>query len=398
LLANVLILTTEKMSKRDYYEILGVGKNASEDEIKRAYRRLALKYHPDRNPENHKEAEEKFKEICEAYEVLSDSQKRRTYDQFGHEGLRGAFKGAGGFDWSDFTHFSDLEDIFGDFGDIFSSFGVDLGGFGFGGSGRRRAGPRRGSSLKVEIEITLQEAAEGTEKIVRVPRLESCSACRGTGAKPGTKRVSCPECQGTGQIRTMGGFFTISRTCSRCGGEGKIIQTPCSNCRGTGRVKKDRKIHVKVPAGADTGLRLRISGEGEAGTRGGPSGDLYVDIYVKQDEMFERHGNDLLCEVPISFTQAALGAEIEVPTLNGKIKMRVPPGTQTGKIFRIRGKGMPDVHGYGQGDELAKVIVETPTGLNTKQRHMLEEFAKECGEDVNPISRSFMEKVKRLFR
>ena len=383
------------MSKRDYYEILGVGKNATPEEVKRAYRRFALKYHPDKNPENHKEAEEKFKEICEAYEVLSDPQRRQTYDQFGHEGLRSAFKGAGGFDWSDFTHFSDSEDIFGSFSDIFSSFGIDLGGFG--GFGGRGTGPRRGSSLRIEVEISFQEAAKGTEKIMRVPRLENCSLCRGAGAKPGTKKVSCPECQGSGQSRTMGGFFTISRTCSRCGGEGKVIQTPCSKCRGTGRVKQERKIHVKVPAGADTGLRLRITGEGEAGTRGGRCGDLYVDIYVQPDEIFERHGNDLLCEVPISFVKAALGADIEVPTLNGKAKMRVPAGTQSGKMFRLRGKGMPDVHGYGRGDELVRVTVETPIGLNAKQRRLLEEFAKGCGENVNPLTRSFMEKVKRLF-
>ncbi len=386
------------MSKRDYYEILGVSKNASEDEIKRAYRRLALKYHPDKNPENHQEAEEKFKETCEAYEVLSDSQKRRTYDQFGHEGLRGAFKGAGGFDWSDFTHFTDLEDVVDNFSDIFSGFGIDSSGFGFGGSRAHRGGPRRGSSLRVEVEITLQEAAKGTEKVVRVPRSEGCPVCRGTGAKPGTKKISCPECQGRGQIQTMGGFFTISRTCAHCAGEGKIVQTPCSKCRGTGRVKVERRIHLKVPAGVDTGLRLRIAGEGEAGTRGGRPGDLYVDIYVQTDDMFERHGNDLVCEVPISFTQAALGAETEVPTLNGKVKMRVPAGTQSGRIFRLRGKGMPDVHGYGRGDELVKVIVETPTGLNAKQRGLLEQFAKECGENVNPLSRSFMEKVKRLFK
>ncbi len=383
------------MSKRDYYEILGVGKNASAEEIKRAYRRLALKHHPDKNPKNHKEAEEKFKEICEAYEVLSDPQKRQTYDQFGHEGLCGTFKGAG-FDWSDFTHFSDLEDIFGSFSDIFSSFGIDLGGFG--GFGGRRAGPRRGSGLRVEIEISLQEAAEGVEKVVRGARLENCTVCRGEGAKPGTKKVTCPECQGTGEVRIMGGFFTISRTCARCGGEGKIIQTPCSKCRGTGRAKVERKIHVKVPAGVDTGLRLRIAGEGEAGTKGGRSGDLYVDIYVQPDEMFERHGNDLLCKVPISFAQAALGAEIEVPTLNGRVKMRVPPGTQSGKLFRLRGKGMPDVHGYGRGDELVKVDVETPTGLSAKQRRLLQEFAQACGENVSPLTRSFMEKVKKLFK
>ncbi len=382
------------MSKRDYYEVLGLGKNATADEIKRAYRRLALKYHPDRNPENHKEAEEKFKETCEAYEVLSDPQKRKTYDQFGHAGLQGAFKGAGGFGWSDFTHYDDLEDIFGNFSDIFSSFGVDLGGFG----GGRRAGPRRGSHLKIGLEISLREAAKGAEKVVRLQRLDTCPVCNGQGAKPGTRKVNCPECRGSGQVQTMGGFFTIARTCSRCGGEGKIIQTPCSNCRGAGRIKVEKRIHVKVPAGVDTGLRLRVSGEGEAGAKGGRAGDLYVDIYVQPDEIFERHANDLVCAVPVSLAQAALGAEIEVPTLNGKVKMKVPPGTQSGKFFRLRGKGVPDVHGYGRGDELVKVVVETPTGLNAKQKHLLQEFAQACGENVNPLSRSFMEKVKKVFR
>jgi len=387
------------MSKRDYYDILGVNKSATPEEIKKSYRRLALKHHPDKNPQNHKEAEEKFKQICEAYEVLSDSQKRQTYDQFGHEGLRGAFKG-GGFDWSDFTHYSDLEDIFGNFSDIFSSFGIDLGGFG--GFGARRGGPRRGASLRTEIEITLQEAAKGVEKVVRLARQEACPVCRGEGAKPGTKKTTCAECQGQGQvqrvIKMLGFTSATTTTCPNCSGEGKIIQTPCTKCRGTGRVKQERIIHVKVPAGVDTGLRLRVSGEGETGARGGRSGDLYVDIYVQTDEMFERHGNDLLCTVPVSFAQAALGAEIEVPTLNGKVKMRVPAGTQSGKLFRLRGKGMPDVHGYGRGDELVRVNVETPTGLGAKQKKLLQEFAKECGESVNPLSRSFMEKAKKLFK
>jgi molecular chaperone DnaJ len=386
------------MSKRDYYEILGLNKNAAAEEIKRAYRRLALKYHPDRNPENHKEAEEKFKEICEAYEILSDPQKRQTYDQFGHEGLRSAFKGTGGFDWSDFTHFGDLEDIFGNFSDIFSGFGIDLGSFGFGGGAPHAGSRRRGSSLRLELEINFRDAAGGTEKVVRLPRYETCPVCRGEGAKPGTKKVICPQCQGAGQVNTMGGFFTIARTCSRCAGEGKTIQTPCSKCGGMGRVKAERKIHVKIPAGVDTGSRIRLQGEGEAGTRGARSGDLYVDIYVQPDEIFERHGNDILCKVPISFTQAALGAQIEVPTLNGKVKMRVPPGTQSAKTFRLKGKGMPDVHGYGRGDELVRVVVETPTGLNAKQKSLLQDFAQACGEEVNPLSRSFMEKVKRLFK
>jgi molecular chaperone DnaJ len=384
------------MAKRDYYEVLGIGKNASADEIKQAYRRLTLKYHPDRNPEDQKQAEEKFKEICEAYEVLSDPQKRQTYDQFGHEGLRGAFKGAGGFDWSDFTHFSDLEDIFGNFGDIFSSFGIDLGGFS--GFNRQRTGARRGRDLGIEIELTLKEAAGGTEKVVRLHRYEPCSICHGQGAKPGTKKVSCPECKGSGQISTMGGFFTFSRTCARCGGEGKVIRTPCNNCNGSGREKAEKKIHVKIPAGVDTGSRIRLQGEGEAGSRGGRRGDLYIAIYVKPDDIFERHGKDLLCEIPVSFTQAALGAEIEVPTLNGRVKMRLPAGTQSGKIFRLRSKGLPDVHGYGKGDELVRIVVETPTGLNAKQRSLLQEFAQACGEDVHPRKQSFLEKVKKLFK
>ncbi len=386
------------MAKRDYYEVLGVNKNASAEDIKRAYRRLALKYHPDRNPANHKEAEEKFKEICEAYEVLSDPQKRGAYDQFGHAGLQGAFKGASGFDWSDFTHFSDLEDIFGNFGDIFRGFGVDLGGFGFGGGGSRRSRVRRGSDLGMELEITLQQAAAGVDKLVRVPRYEACPVCKGEGVKPGTRKITCPECQGAGQTQTMGGFFTIARTCARCGGEGKIVKTPCPNCRGTGKVKQEKKIHLKIPAGVDTGSRIRLQGQGEAGIRGARPGDLYISINVQADEIFERHGDNLLCELPVSFAQATLGAEVEVPTLNGRVKMRLPAGTQSGKIFRLRGKGMPDVHGYGRGDELVRVVVETPTGLNTQQRRLLQEFAQACGENVNPRAQSFMEKVKRLFK
>jgi len=381
------------MTKRSYYEILGLEKNATTDDIKKAYRKAALKYHPDRVPqEQKKEAEEKFKEASEAYEVLIDPQKKQIYDQHGPEGLRGAFKGAGGFDWSDFTHSSDIEDILGGLGGI-------LGGI-FGG--RREGGVRRGRHIGEEVEITLQEAAKGVKKIVRFMRHSACSVCRGEGAKPGTKKTTCTTCKGRGQaqqaIRMLGFTTSTITTCPDCQGEGKIIKTPCTRCGGSGRERIERKIHVKIPAGADTGLRLRISGEGEAGPRGGPSGDLFVDVYVKSDDMFERHGNDLVCSMPISFTQAALGAEIDVPTLNGKVKMRIPSGTQTGKIFRIRGKGMPDVHGYGQGDELVKVVVETPTGLNSKQKRLLEEFAQSAGENINPLSYSFMEKVKKLFK
>ncbi len=381
------------MSKRDYYEVLGVNKNASEDEIKRAYRRLALRHHPDKNPENHKQSEDKFKEICEAYEVLSDAQKRQAYDQYGHEGLRSAFKG-GGFDWSDFTHYSDLEDIAGSFGDIFSSFGINLGGFG----GGRKSRARRGASLRVEVEVSFRESAAGTEKIVHLPRHESCPVCQGEGAKPGSKKITCPECRGAGQVQANGGFFTIARTCARCAGEGRIIEKPCEKCQGTGLIRQEKKIKVNIPAGVDTGSRIKLRGEGEAGVKGAGAGDLYVDIYVLPDELFERHGNDILCQVPVSFAQAALGAEIEVPTLSGKAKMKIPAGTQSGKIFRLRAKGMPDVHGYGRGDQLVKVNLETPTGLNAKQRILLKDFAKSCGEEVNPLSSSFIRKVKDLFR
>lgn len=382
------------MSKRDYYEVLGVEKGAGTDEIKRAYRRLALKYHPDKNPDNHKEAEERFKEICEAYEVLSDPGKRNTYDQFGHEGLRSAFKGAGGFEWSDFTHFSDLDDTFGNFSDFFNSFGIDVGGFG----GRRRGRNRRGRDLEADIEVSLQDAANGVEKSINVVRNEPCPVCKGDGAKPGTKKITCPECQGAGQVRTMGGFFTIARTCGSCGGEGKVIQTPCGKCQGSGRFQAEKHINVKVPPGVDTGMRLRIGSEGEAGVKGGPAGDLYIAVYVRPHEIFERHANDLLCEVPVSFPQAALGAEIEVPTLQGRIKMNLPAGTQSGKIFRIKGKGMPDVHGYVRGDELVKVLVETPNGLNARQKQLLQEFAQACGEDVTPLRQSFINKLKTLFK
>ncbi len=380
------------MSKPDYYEILGLEKGASSDQIKKAYRRLALKYHPDKNPGNHKEAESRFKEISEAYAVLSDPQKKGLYDQYGHAGIDSRYSTEDIFRGADFSN------IFGGMGGLGDIFGQIFGDAGFDVFGGGRRGPRRGSHIGTEIEITLQEAAKGVKKVVRLRRHEACPVCRGEGAKPGSKKLTCPECRGTGQVQAMGGFFTISRTCARCNGEGKIIQTPCIKCRGSGRVKIERKIHVNIPAGVDTGLRLRVSGEGEAGAKGGRPGDLYVDIYVRQDDMFERHGNDLVCGVPISFAQAALGAEIEVPTLNGKVRMKVPAGTQSGKIFRIRAKGMPDLHGYGRGDELVKVAIETPTGLNARQKKLLEGFAKECGENVNPISRSFIEKLKKLFQ
>ena len=386
------------MAKRDYYEVLGVNKNASPDEIKRAYRKLAVKYHPDKNPGD-KTAEDKFKETSEAYEILSDSQKRATYDQFGHAGVEGAFKGGGGFGWQDFTHFDDLKDIFGEWGlgDILSGFGINAGAFG-GGGRRARRGPARGSDLGYELQIEFNEAAFGIQKTIKIPRYEICSTCKGDGAKPGTKKVKCSACGGEGQISTASGFFSVSRTCDKCRGEGVFIKTPCSDCNGLGRMKVTRKITVKVPAGVHSGVRLRVSDEGEAGLRGGPRGDLYVYIEVKDHPIFKRDGYDIICEVPISFSQAVFGSEVDVPTLKGKVKMKIPAGTQSGKVFRLREKGIPMLRSYGKGDEYVKLYVETPTKLNADQKKLLEEFAKACGEDNAPASKSFMEKVKRMLK
>jgi len=384
------------MSKRDYYEVLGIGKNASQEEIKRAYRKLALKYHPDKNPGN-KEAEERFKELSEAYEVLSDSQKRATYDQFGHAGMQGAFSGRG-FTWSDFTHYDEFNDIFGNLGDFFRGFGIDADFFGGGwGPQRRRGGPVRGADLQYGMTIEFEEAAFGAEKKAEIERYEACSSCRGSGVKPGTKKTKCPRCDGSGQIVTSSGFFNISRTCDRCAGEGEIARTPCPKCQGQGRAIVTRSIKVKIPAGVHTGNRLRIQGEGASGLRGGGRGDLYIYINVKPHPIFERRNYDIICEIPISFPQAVFGAEIDVPTLNGKVKMKMPEGTQTGKIFRIKAKGIPRLDGYGKGDELVRVKIETPVNLNEKQRSVLKEFADACGENVTPMHKSFVNKVKKLF-
>lgn len=379
------------MAKRDYYEVLGLKKDASPGEVKRSYRKLAVKYHPDKNPGD-KSAEEKFKEISEAYEVLSDSQKRATYDQFGHAGLEGAFKG-GGFSWQDFTHFEDLRDIFGEWGlgDILRGFGVNEGFFG-GGRRARRGGPARGADLEYELEIEFIEGAFGAQKTVEIYRYEICGNCKGDGAKPGTKRVKCASCGGSGQISTISGFFSISRTCDRCRGEGAIVNTPCSKCSGFGRVKVARKITVKVPAGVHTGTRLRVSGEGEAGLRGGPRGDLYVYLGVRDHKLFRRDGNDIICQIPISFSQAVFGAEIDVPTLNGKVKMKIPAGTQSSKVFRLREKGIPSLRGYGRGDEYVKVAVKTPANLNAEQKKLLKAFAESCGEEIK--TKSLFDKIK----
>jgi len=384
------------LTKRDYYEILGVQKNATLDEIKKAYRELALRYHPDRVPaEQKKGAEEKFKEISEAYAVLSDSQKRALYDQYGHSGIDQKYAYEDIFKGADFSSvFRDLGDFGvggGLFEDIFSDLGFDI----FGARGRSGRGRgRRGRDLEIAVAITLEEAASGTEKTINVPRYEECSTCGGSGAKPGTKKVTCSQCKGAGQTVVSNGFFQLRQACPRCRGEGSVIQTPCLGCRGEGRMRITRKIKVKVPAGVDTGSQLRIKGEGEAGAAG--RGDLYVSMEVRPHPVFQRHDNDILTEITISISKAILGSEIEVPTLNSKVKMKIPPGTQSGRVFRLKEKGIPDVHVRGIGDELVRVIVEIPVRLTSEQRRIIEEFARLSGEDINKDS--FSDKIKQAFK
>lgn len=373
------------MAKRDYYDVLGVHKNASDAEIKKAYRKLALQHHPDKNPGN-KEAEEKFKEIAEAYEVLSDPEKRARYDQFGHTG-----EGFGGFRPGE--EFGGFGGFGGDVGDIFG----DIFGEVFGGRGFRQRRAERGADLRYNLEISFDEAAFGTETHIKIPRTQECEHCGGSGAKPGTSPTVCPTCNGTGQVRFQQGFFSVSRTCSQCRGEGRIIKDRCTECGGGGRTKVYKTLSVKIPAGVETGSRLRLQGEGEAGFRGGPPGDLYVVITVREHPIFTRDGEDVLCEVPVSFPQAALGSEIEVPTIEGKVKMKVPAGIQSGAHFRLKGKGIARLGGYGRGDEIVTVIVEIPTKLTQRQKELLEEFAKISGQDANPLSKGFFEKVRNLF-
>ena len=385
------------VAKRDYYEVLGVQKSASADEIKQAFRRLALKHHPDRNPTNKDEARERFKEISEAYEVLSDPQKQAAYDQYGHHGVEGAFR-HGNFNWEDFTHFQDVSDIFGEgLEDVFASFGLgDI----FGGrsrSGRRnsRGGGQAGADLEYPLEIELVDVLTGKEYGISFHRKEICEVCRGSGAKSGSSATTCPDCQGSGQVRISQGFFTMATTCRCCRGEGIIVKEPCPSCRGEGRVRTERKLTVKIPAGVDSGMRLKLADEGEAGVRGGPRGDLYVFIRVKPHPFFHREENNLLCEVPISMVQAALGAELKIPTLGEVVTMKIPAGTQPGQLFRLRGKGLPALHGGGRGDQIVRVSVEIPSRLSQSQKRLLEEFGKQSDNGVFPGIQKFWDQVKR---
>jgi molecular chaperone DnaJ len=371
--------------KRDYYEVLGVTREASEQEIKSAYRRLAMQHHPDRNPDNQGEAEEKFKEITEAYGVVADPQKRAAYDRFGHAAVGGA--GGGGPDFNS-TIFSDFEDIFGDlfgFGDV------------FGRPGRGRSRSTGGIDLRYDLEISLEEAATGLETKIKIPRWEACNTCAGTGAKPGSKPMSCPTCAGRGTLRHQQGFFTVTRTCPQCQGLGQVIREMCSHCHGEGRVNTDRVLDLRIPPGVDEGTRLRVAGEGGVATRGSSPGDLYVILKIREHTFFERRGNDLYCTIPISISQAALGAEITVPTLRGEERLRIPESTQSGSVFRLRGLGMPALEGRGHGDLYVTVFVVTPTHLSRDQRRWLEILAPSVRIDNRPLERPAAEKGKDIF-
>jgi|SRR5579862_2216025 len=385
------------MTKRDYYEVLGVARGASEEELKKAYRKLALKYHPDKNPDN-KEAEEKFKELGEAYEVLTDQQKRAAYDRFGHAAF-GPGMGGGAAHQSGGFHdpFEVFRDVFGGTGGgIFDDFIEQA--FGGGAGGRRsRDGAQRGNDLRYDLEINLEDAAHGAETEIAFAKPDTCPECHGRGTAEGGKSETCPTCRGQGQVAHSRGFFTVASTCPRCNGTGQVLTNPCKGCGGEGRVQHRTKIKVRIPAGIEDGSRLRSSGNGEAGVRGGPAGDLYVVVHVREHDIFTRHGDDLVCEVPISFPTAALGGEIEVPTLTGAARLKIPAGTQTGTLFRLRGKGLPNIHNRGHGDEHVRVMVEVPARLSRAQREKLDEFAALAHEDSYPQLKSFLDKAKRFF-
>lgn len=376
------------MTKRDCYEILNISKSASSDEIKKAYRQLALKFHPDRNP-NNKEAEEKFKEAAEAYSVLIDPEKRSVYDRFGHDGLRG--EGFGGFSGFNSSIFEDFEDILGNF------FSFGFGDF-FGTTQQSRAQYiKRGRDLALEFEIPLEEAAFGTEKEIKLNRAELCQVCHGSKMKPGTQKSACQHCQGRGQIRYQQGFFNISRTCTYCEGVGEAITFPCEDCRGSGKVKGKKVLHIKIPAGVDNGTKLRIEGEGEAGDKGAPRGDLYVVIRVKKHKLFKREDGNLFCQISISSAKAALGTEVEIPTLEDKEILAILPGTQAGKVFRLKGKGIKEVYSHRKGDLFVKVRVKTPENLTKKQKELLRQFAESRGEKLKVVEKNIIDKVKNIF-
>ena len=376
------------MAKRDYYEVLGVGKNASDDEIKRSYRRMAMKHHPDKNPDD-KEAEAKFKECAEAYEVLSNPEKHRRYDQFGHEGLRG-------IGMRDYTHMrwqdigSIFEDIFG-----FDDFFADI--FGTRSRRARRTGPTRGYDLETSVELTLNDIAKGVEKSIEFTRQDICTECEGSGSAKGTAPGRCPTCNGTGQVTRGGGFFQMVSTCPQCRGSGQIITNPCKKCKGTGRVPKKRVVNIKIPRGVHEGQGIRVANEGEPGRGGGPRGDLYCYVRIKPHEFLQRDGSDLIAVVPISFTQAALGATIDVPSLDGSKRLKIPPGTQYGSTFRIKDQGLPNMRTGRTGDQLVQITIETPAKLNAKQQELLREFAKTENKHVLPQSKNFFEKLKKYF-
>jgi molecular chaperone DnaJ len=365
------------MAQQDYYTLLGVARDAGEAEIKKAFRQLALKYHPDRNPGDG-QAEERFKAINEAYAILSDPDKRAQYDRYGRVDLP-----PGGVD------FGGVEDLF---GDLLEGF------FGGGGRGGRRSRARQGDDLRYDLEITLDEAAQGLETRLQIPRLESCERCRGSGVEPGSSRAACPTCKGRGQLRYQQGFLTVARTCPHCGGQGQVIKNPCKTCSGEGRVAQERTLKVRIPPGVDEGAQLRLPGEGEAGLGGGPSGDLYVVLHVRPHAFFRREGNDLYCALPLTFPQATLGAEVDVPVLGGVAKLKVPAGSQNGDVLRLRGKGMPTLHGRGHGDACYSVVVEVPKRLSGRQRELLEEFQRASSEEEQgPLVGGFLESLKKLF-
>jgi molecular chaperone DnaJ len=381
-------------AKRDYYEVLGAARTASPDEIKKAYRRMAMQYHPDRN-QGDKVSEAKFKEVSEAYEVLSDPEKRRLYDQYGHEGMKSQF-GPGGFDFSrDFTHVNDLQDLFGSlFGDGGGVF-EDL----FGG-GRRtsRTGPQQGADLRFDLEIDFEEAIFGVQREITLPVTEQCAACKGMGSEPGSSEETCRHCGGRGAVISASGFFQVRQTCPVCSGSGKLITKPCRECKGVGRQKTRKRLTLRIPPGVETGSRLRLAGRGEGGVRGGPAGDLYVILHVRPHDLFQREGNELLCEIPVPMHIAAMGGEISVPTLEGFATLKIEPGTETGHIFRMRGKGAPSVDGRGHGDMHVRVVVEVPVRLNSKQKKALKDFSDACESGNFPLGLKVQDRANAFFK